>query len=175
MDMTVSFSHQPGGRGKKYRITASFPVFVILVLTFLLLSPAALLAGNDAVTGIWRTADGRALIEIYPCEEKICGRVAWLREPNFPTDDPDGMAGKPRVDRYNPNPELRNRRVLGLRIMEGFIRKDDNRWEQGTIYDADTGRTYRSRLTLLSADRLDLHGYIGIPLFGRSSLWTRRK
>jgi len=105
----------------------------------------------------------------------MCGRVAWLREPNFPADDRKGMAGKPRIDRHNPQAELRTRGVLGLRIMEGFIRKGDNRWEQGTIYDADTGRTYRSRLTLLSPDRLDLHGYIGIPLFGKSSIWTRQK
>lgn len=147
----------------------------MLALFFWLLPPAVLSAGAEGVAGTWRTADGRALIEIYPCGANMCGRVAWLREPNFPVDDREGMAGKPRVDRYNPTAELRNRGVLGLRIMEGFIRKGDNRWEQGTIYDADTGRTYRSRLTLLSADRLDLHGYIGIPLFGKSSIWTRQK
>ena len=85
-----------------------------------------------------------------------------------------GMAGKPRTDRYNPDPELRARRVIGLQIMEGFAREGDNRWEGGTIYDSDNGRTYRSRLTLLSPNRLELHGYIGIPLFGRSSIWTRQ-
>ena len=147
----------------------------MLALIFWLLSPTLLLAGDEGVVGTWRTADGRALIEIYPCGATMCGRVAWLLEPNFPVDDPEGMAGKPRIDRYNPQAELRNRRVLGLRLMEGFIRKGDNRWEQGTIYDADTGRTYRSRMTLLSPDRLELHGYIGIPLFGKSSIWTRQK
>jgi uncharacterized protein (DUF2147 family) len=156
---------------KAPRILGSF----MLALTFWLLSPTLLLAGAEEVVGTWRTADGRALIEIYPCGSNMCGRVAWLREPNFPADDREGMAGKPRSDRYNPNAALRNRRVLGLRIMEGFIRKGDNRWEQGTIYDADTGRTYRSRLTLLSPERLDLHGYIGIPLFGKSSIWTRQR
>lgn len=175
MDTAMPDSQNSGLSKKLCRIAARILGCVMLALTCWLLSPTVLLAGHESVVGTWRTADGRALIEIYPCEVNMCGRVAWLREPNFPADDREGMAGKPRIDRYNPNAELRNRRVLGLRIMEGFVRKSDYRWEQGTIYDADTGRTYRSRLTLLSPDRLDLHGYIGIPLFGKSSIWTRQK
>jgi uncharacterized protein (DUF2147 family) len=172
---TLPFSQNIGLSEKLCRIAPPILGCVMLTLIFGLLSPTALLAGDEGVVGTWRTADGRALIEIYSCGAKICGRVAWLREPNFPADDREGLAGKPRIDRYNPNAELRNRRVLGLRIMEGFMRMGDNRWEQGTIYNADTGRTYRSRMTLLSPDRLDLHGYIGIPLFGKSSIWTRQK
>lgn len=175
MGNLLTYSQNIGLSKKLCRIAPRIRGCVLLALTFWLLSPTLLLAGAEGVVGTWRTADGRALIEIYSCGANMCGRVAWLREPNFPADDREGMAGKPRIDRYNPNAELRNRKVLGLRIMEGFVRKGDNRWEQGTIYDADTGRTYRSRLTLLAPDRLDLHGYIGIPLFGKSSIWTRQK
>lgn len=146
-----------------------------LALFLWLISASLVLAADDGVTGTWKTADGRALIEMYHCGAKICGRVAWLREPCFPADDREGMAGKPRIDRYNPDPEKRNRRVIGLQIMEGFARNGDNRWDHGTIYDADTGRIYRSRITLVGPNRLELHGYIGIPLFGRSSIWTRQK
>lgn len=145
-----------------------------LVLAFWLFSASTALAAADAVTGAWKTADGRALIEVYHCGAQICGRVAWLREPCFPADDREGMSGKPRTDRKNPNPDERNRRVIGLQIMEGFTRAGGNRWVGGTIYDSDTGNTYRSRLTLIAPNRLELHGYIGIPLFGRSSVWTRQ-
>jgi uncharacterized protein (DUF2147 family) len=145
-----------------------------LLLACWLLSASICLASDKGVTGTWKTADGRALIEIYHCGEKICGRVAWLREPLFPADDREGLAGKPRTDRKNPNHELRNRRVIGLQIMKGFTRDGDNRWGHGTIYDSDTGNTYRSRITLIAPDRLELHGYIGIPLLGRSSVWTRQ-
>ena len=146
-----------------------------LALCFCLLSVSVVYGFDDGVTGTWKTEDGRALIDIYHCGANICGRVAWLREPCFPADDREGMAGKPRVDRHNPEPELRNRRVIGLQIMAGFTREGENRWEHGTIYDSDTGNTYRARLTLISPDRLDLHGYIGIPLFGRSQIWSRQK
>lgn len=150
-------------------------VVLALTLTLWLLSVGVAPAADDGVTGTWKTADGRALIEMYHCGTNICGRVAWLREPYFPADDREGLACKPRSDRHNPNPELRNRRVIGLQIMEGFTREADNRWEHGTIYDSDTGKTYRSRLTLIAPNRLDLHGYIGIPLLGRSQIWTRQK
>lgn len=175
MGNSLTYLQKIGLSKKLCRIAPRILECVLLALTFWLLSPIVLQAGDEGVVGTWRTADGRALIEIYPCGAKMCGRVAWLREPNFPADDREGMAGLPRSDRYNPKAELRNRKVLGLRIMEGFVRKGGTRWEQGTIYDADTGRTYRSRMTLLSTDRLDLHGYIGIPLLGKSSIWTRQK
>lgn len=147
----------------------------LLASAFILLAASSVLCFDGTVTGTWLTADGRAVIEIYPCGAKICGRVAWLREPCFPVDDSEGMAGMPRIDRHNPNPALRSRKVIGLQIMEGFSREGENRWEHGTIYDSDTGKTYRSRLTLIAPNRLDLHGYIGIPLFGRSQIWTRQK
>jgi uncharacterized protein (DUF2147 family) len=139
-----------------------------------LLSATMVSAGDEGIIGTWKTADGSALIDIYHCGVKICGRIAWLRDPFFAADDPEGMAGQPCTDRHNPSPELRDRRVVGLQIMEGFTRDGENRWSRGTIYDADTGRTYKSRMTLISPNRLELHGYIGIPLFGRSSVWTRQ-
>ncbi len=145
-----------------------------LALVIWLFSATTAPAAADGVIGTWKTADGRALIDIYYCGDNVCGRVAWLREPCFPAHDREGMAGRPRTDRHNPKPELCGRRVLGLQIMQGFTRDGDNRWGEGTIYDADTGRTYRARLALIAPNRLELRGYIGIPLFGRSSVWTRQ-
>ena len=146
-----------------------------LALTFCLLAVSVVYGFDEEVTGTWKTEDGRALIAIYHCGANICGRVAWLRDPCFPADDREGMAGRPRTDRHNPDPKLRSRQVVGLQIMEGFVREGEHRWEHGTIYDSDTGNTYRAQLTLISPDRLDLHGYIGIPLFGRSQVWSRMK
>lgn len=149
---------------------------LFLWLTLIIFQTATVAAADgQGVTGRWKTADGRALIDIYHCGEKICGSVGWLREPNYPADDPKGMGGKPRVDRQNPNPELRGRNLMGLQILDGFVQEGENRWSGGTVYDAETGKTYKSRLTLLSPDRLKLRGYIGIPALGRSSVWTRQR
>lgn len=130
--------------------------------------------GNgNAILGIWEVEDGSGRIEIQRCGERYCGRIAWMREPNYPTDDKRGMAGKPLLDRENPKPELRGRPQLGLRIMEGYTFRGDNLWDNGTIYNTENGRTYRSTLSLLAPDRLKLRGFIGIPLLGGSTVWKR--
>jgi uncharacterized protein (DUF2147 family) len=70
---------------------------------------------------------------------------------------------------------LRNRRVVGLQILSGLVASDQNpvSWTGGTIYDPVSGNTYRCRLELDSHDRLRLRGYVGIPLVGRTTTWTR--
>jgi uncharacterized protein (DUF2147 family) len=49
----------------------------------------------------------------------------------------------------------------------------EGRWSGGTIYDPDSGRTYKCRLEQLDADRLQVRGFIGFALLGRSQVWTR--
>lgn len=145
-----------------------------LVLPMLLLVSAALAwgGGND-ILGPWKNEDGRAQIEIYPCDGHFCGKLSWLGRPVYPPDDPQGMAGQPRVDRENPKPELKGRRLLGLQIMEGFTYSGGDTWEHGHIYDPDSGKTYSCKMTLSSPRQLKIRGYVGVPLFGRTTTWTR--
>jgi len=57
--------------------------------------------------------------------------------------------------------------------MEGYTFRGDNFWDDGTIYNTENGKTYRSSITLLSHDRLELRGFIGISLLGGSTVWKR--
>jgi len=118
-------------------------------------------AGAETPVGIWRTADGDALIEIAACDAALCGRIVWMRDP--PHDD----------DRNNPDPALRARPLCGLEILSGFVADGDDAWSGGRVYDAKSGNTYRGTLRLEPDDALSLRGYVGIPLFGRSERWTR--
>jgi len=130
-------------------------------------------SGGEEILGTWNNEDGRAKIEIFNCGGAYCGKIIWLRKPNYPPDDKLGMGGKPRVDRENPDPALRGRPILGLQIMEGFIFRGNGVWEKGHIYDPESGKTYKGKITQVSPQRLLLKGYVGIPLFGRSTTWTR--
>jgi uncharacterized protein (DUF2147 family) len=123
--------------------------------------------------GIWNNEDGRAKIDIFDCGGHFCGRIVWLKEPNYPHDDKSGMGGKHRMDLENPSPELRSRPLMGLQIMEGFDYVGNGVWDKGRIYDPESGKTYKGKITLASPHRLLLRGYIGIPLFGRTSVWAR--
>jgi uncharacterized protein (DUF2147 family) len=145
----------------------------VLLPTFLLLVSFALAADEDKVLGLWDTSEKDWKIEIFNCGSKYCGRIAWLKEPLYPADDDGGMGGRPIVDRENPNPNLRSRQLLGLQIMEGFTYIGNNVWEKGTIYNPDNGKSYKSKMTLSALNRLEMRGFIGIPLLGGTSIWTR--
>jgi uncharacterized protein (DUF2147 family) len=140
----------------------------ILVLGLAVLTPAMLAAGVGAqappVAGPWLTEDGKGVIEIYPCADKICGKLAWLAEPN--------RDGAPKVDRNNPDAALRKRPLCGLTMLTGFRRLEANRWDDGLIYSPENGKTYHATLTL-DGNLLKLRGYIGIPLFGETQTWRR--
>ena len=144
-----------------------------VLATFLLLVSFAIAADEDRILGLWNTAEKDCKIEIFKCGDKYCGRIAWLKEPLYPADDEMGMAGRPVVDRQNPNPDLRSRPLVGLQLMEGFIYVGNNVWEKGTIYNPENGETYKCKMTLVTPDHLEVRGFIGIPLLGGTSIWTR--
>jgi len=140
--------------------------------TVLLTATTAFGAGPGNILGSWKTDGGDARLEFFKCGKKICGKIAWMKEPNY-TDSKDGPVGKKKVDRKNPNPTLRNRPILGLQIMKGFTAKGGNRWGNGTCYDPGNGKSYKCKMRLASPNRLELRGYIGVSLIGRTSVLTR--
>jgi uncharacterized protein (DUF2147 family) len=138
----------------------------------LLMAATAFGADSSDILGIWTTEKDEAKVEIFPCGEKICGKIIWLKDPLY-TDSRNGEFGTPLLDHNNPDPALRKRPILGLQILTGFTPASGNNWVNGTCYDPKSGNTYRGKIHLASPDRLELRGYIGIPLFGRTSVWTR--
>lgn len=139
----------------------------------------AMLAGQanadtgSPILGIWNTPEGAAKIEVYRCGEKFCGKLLWLKEPNYPMDDDPAFAGKPKVDRYNPDPARRNDPVIGKEILKDLAAVDATSWSGGEIYDTKSGKTYRCKATLTEAGTLEMRGFIGISLIGRTSVWSR--
>jgi uncharacterized protein (DUF2147 family) len=83
--------------------------------------------------------------------------------------------GKPKVDKNNPDPAKRNTPAFGLVILKNFEKVKENYWENGTIYDPNNGKTYKSNLTLKDKNNLDVRGYIGFSLLGRTESWTRKE
>ncbi|MDX2001911.1 MAG: DUF2147 domain-containing protein [Chitinophagales bacterium] len=137
-----------------------------IISTILLFSLLLFAAGNEKVLGQWYTTDKGAIVEIYECTGgKLCGKVVWLREPN-------DANGKPKTDINNPDPKLRTRAAIGMVLLQGFVKDGENTWKDGKIYDPNNGKTYSCNMTL-SGDKLEVRGYIGISLFGRTENWTR--
>ena len=130
---------------------------------------------GDAVVGKWWNEEKDAQIEVYPCEGKYCGKIILLKEPNYPAGDPKGMAGKPKVDRENPDASQRERPTLGMNLVWGFTSAGENLWEGGFIYNPREGKTYKCKMTLENPDLLKVRGFIGISLIGKTNIWSRVK
>jgi uncharacterized protein (DUF2147 family) len=151
-------------------------MFSLLLLgSFLALAWAAGAQNPDPLTGKWWNEEKDAQIEIYACDGKFCGKIIWLKEPNYPDNNPSGMGGKPKVDRENPDPSKRERPLLGMNLIWGFTPSSATLWEAGFIYNPRDGKTYKCKLTLERPDRLIVRGFIGFSLIGKTNIWTRVK
>ena len=133
------------------------------------LFPATLLLLAAAVRaetpiGMWET--GESHVEIYNCGDLLCGRIIAL-------DEPLNVEGNPKIDSQNPDPALRTRPILGMDLIAGFSRKSDTQWVKGTIYDPRDGKTYKCKMTLKKDGTLEVRGYVGLSLFGKTVVWTR--
>jgi len=68
----------------------------------------------------------------------------------------------------------KNQPLLGMMIMWNLEKQDDEWYDDGRIMDPDNGKTYRCKIRVTSGGRkLDVRGYLGISLFGRTQTWNR--
>jgi uncharacterized protein (DUF2147 family) len=114
-------------------------------------------------TGTWLTQNRDAQIRVARCGPSMCGTIVWLRDPI------DQRTGQAPVDFRNPDPGLRNRKILGLRIFA--MAADGNGGWAGNIYNAQDGQTYAGRLIMRGSDQLQVQGCAG-PLCG-SEMWIK--
>lgn len=136
---------------------------ILLTICFII-SMMRVNAQSDRIIGVWLTSDKAAKIEIYQRESRFYGKMIWLT-PNV------DEKGKPLTDSENPDPAKRNRKLEGLEIISGLAYAD-GKWK-GTIYDPESGKTYKSQIKLVNENTLELTGYVGLPMFGITETWKR--
>jgi uncharacterized protein (DUF2147 family) len=137
-----------------------------LLLLFLFTSVQVKAQSENAILGVWYNTEKTAKVEILKKGTDFIGKIVWLKDPN--------PGGKPAVDKDNPNAKFKSRPLMGLNLLEG-LKFDSGMWEDGTIYDPKTGKTYSCQVTLKSKDVLEVKGYIGFSLIGRTVEWTKAK
>jgi uncharacterized protein (DUF2147 family) len=115
---------------------------------------------SEAIVGEWLTAAKDGKMSIYKTGNKFFGKISWGNQPN----------GK---DTKNPDQKLRDQNLIGLVILKDFEFDGKDKWEDGTIYDPNNGKTYSCVIKLTDAKTLEVRGYIGISLLGRTEVWTR--
>ena len=154
---------EPGADSTAWRLTRR--ALCLIAGAVLLGSAANVNARHTALVGRWLTIDDdgktpRSIVAIYERGGKLYGRVVEILDPA----KRDGICDLCTDDR-------KDRPLLGLEIIRG-LEPDGEAWSGGTIVDPKSGRIYRCEIR---ADDgfLDVRGYIGVSLFGRSQRWRR--
>lgn len=130
------------------------------------LSVAAPVLASPSVEGVWTTIDDntgkpRGQVELYRVGDELRGKVVSILDPEAKHSChacPQPFTDKP---------------VVGLEFMWGLTEKDGI-WQNGQILDPKTGDIYKSRVVISDDGKsLDVRGYTGFTLLGRSQTWLR--
>lgn len=140
-----------------------------LAISSLAIVPTASAQTGSApqIAGIWESEDGRMKIEMFDAGGAYAGRLIWGQR----AVEGDGKTFK--RDAHNPDPKLRSRSLQGIIILQNLKwDANDRRWEGGTLYDGTSGRSISAHLRLVNG-KLEMRGYMGSPMLGRTITFRR--
>lgn len=115
----------------------------------------------DRILGTYLSENKTGKVEVTKQNGKYIGTLVWT-------------VVEGAKDEKNPDASLRKRTLKGVVILKDMT-YDNGIWKNGTIYDPESGNTYKATIKLKSDGNLTLRGYIGVPALGRNSVWTRIK
>jgi len=141
--------------------------YISLLLLFTAISLTGFAQNKDAIVGQWVNSTGEAHVEIFKKGPKYFGKIVWLKSPK-------DEKGNIKTDIKNPEASLRSRPILGMEMLKDFI-FEDGKWTDGKIYDPKSGKTYSCNMNLKSNGDLNMRGYVGISIIGRSEVWKKIK
>ena len=139
----------------------------VLALSATSLAGLAVADDLSSPVGTWKTIDdntgkARAIVRIYEQDGRLFGRIEKSVTPGD-----EGRTCTKCTDERKDQP------LTGLVIMRD-IRLVDGEYRDGDILDPDNGSVYRCKLRLKEGGRkLEVRGFLGISLFGRSQTWER--
>lgn len=140
--------------------------FIVLVVA------SASFAQADSAEGRWVSIsdvndEKESVIEIKKAEDgTLEGQIVHLFR-----EDAKGETCQDCPEPFKDQP------ILGLKLMWGLENSgDEGEWSGGEIIDPEDGSIYSVKLeTSDDGTELELRGYIGISLFGRSQTWVREE
>lgn len=131
-------------------------LFSFVALAFTMVSYAQ---SSDPIVGKWLNPSKEGIVEIYESNGKFFGKLYLVND-------------KSKKDTKNPDEKLRSRSLNGIVMLNNFVKKGSS-YEGGEIYDPKSGKTYSCKMKIKGDKELEIRGFIGVSLFGRSETWTR--
>ncbi|MBB5608351.1 uncharacterized protein (DUF2147 family) [Janthinobacterium sp. S3M3] len=142
-----------------------------LAASLLTVAMSSAWADDSSPVGVWKTIDDvsgkpKSLVRITESNGVLQGKIEKLFRP--PEEDQNPKCDLCKGDK-------KDQPIIGLVILSG-LKKDGNEWNGGEITDPKDGKSYKSKLELSdSGKKLQVRGYVGIPMFGRSQTWLREE
>ena len=140
-----------------------------LVAAALLIHAAAFAQATPV--GLWRTIDDetkkeKSLIRVSETGGVLTGTLEKFLDP----------ATKPDVVCDKCSDERKDKSILGMTLVRN-VKKNANDaalWDGGDILDPKNGKVYKARLKPVDGgQKLEVRGYIGVPMIGRTQTWVR--
>lgn len=145
-------------------------LMLIAAATTMLASFSAI-AQNAAPTGLWKSIDDKtgkpkALIRITETNGELKGTIEKL----FRAPDEEQ---NPKCEKCDG--ALKDQPLIGMTILSG-MKPDGNEFSGGRILDPAEGKLYKSKMSVAdSGKKLNVRGYVGMPMLGRTQTWVREE
>ena len=141
---------------------------ILIALALTLAAPFALAQATPA--GLWKTIDDetkaeKSLVRITDTGGVFSGKIEKIVDPAKQADKCDLCSD-----------ERKDKPILGMTIVRNVKASGDDKavFDGGDILDPNNGKVYRVKLKLVEGgSKLDVRGYIGAPLLGRTQTWVR--
>lgn len=142
----------------------------IMLKAFIILFTNTVLATTQTPVGYWKTIDDvtgkpKSIVKIWETPSHLLvGQVIKI----FPTP------GKtPHLVCAACTGNNHNQPIVGMIIITG-LKAHEHQWNNGKILDPHNGKTYNCSAKIAdNGKKLDVRGYIGLPILGRSQTWER--
>ena len=108
----------------------------------------------EKIVGIWFTDDKTSKIQIYKNESQYFGKIIWIA----PKENKDNLKIKPKI---------------GYQIFRKFTFEGKNVWSGGQVSDPRSGMTVSGKMTLKDENTLNVRGFLGAPMFGKTVILFR--
>jgi len=134
------------------------------IFTLLALAATLSLSAQSAV-GTWKTIDDedgkvKSHVTVTEVDGKLVGKVSKLIDPEreICTECKDDKKDQP---------------IVGMEIMWGLKADGEKEWNGGKIMDPKNGKTYKCKIELVNDNELNVRGFVGFALLGRTQTWYR--
>ncbi len=145
-----------------------FKTISAAALAVLVAAPLAAVAQETPV-GLWKTIDdetkqARSLVRITEKDGVLSGKIEKILD-----------AGKADAKCNLCTDARKDQPIQGMVILTG-LKKFDAEWGEGQILDPNNGKLYKSKAKVLEGGKkLEVRGFVGVSLLGRSQIWVREE